>query len=107
LRENGQVEDVIGFGNQEKLIYDLQAVDNASEVSAAYADNRICVTVPKVVAEQFANTEQVSLRGEQRTDLESALEILIEKDFKCIHKAEADNADAFPNPLAEAAHEQR
>ena len=40
--------------------------------------------------------------GEQPIERDAVLTILVEKDFQCLHKTEAEkDPDAFPHPLAE------
>jgi hypothetical protein len=104
LRQNAHVEDAIDFGSK-KLIYILVAESDAQCISAIYDDERIRVVAPRAAVEQFADTDQVSLEAEQRLASGASLQILVEKDFKCIHKPESEDSDAYPNPLASQAAE--
>lgn len=104
LRQNAQVEDSIDFGNR-KLIYILHVVTTAPRISAVYDNDCIRIEAPRAAVEQFADTDQVSLEAEQPLASGRSLQILVEKDFKCIHKAEGEDADAYPNPLASQAAE--
>ena len=49
----------------------------------------------------WASSDQVGIEGEQVIDNQTSLRILIEKDFACIDATDEQNADTFPNPLAE------
>ena len=98
LRQSAEVEDAIHFG-ADQLQYAV-AVGNGV-VRATYAGNRIRVEIPRRAADEFTNTDLVSVEGEQSLPSGTRLQILIEKDFKCIHKESPGDADAYPNPLAE------
>jgi len=47
------------------------------------------------VAKNWLETDQTGIEAAT-----SSLRILIEKDFQCLHRASAEDADGFPNPLA-------
>ena len=51
----------------------------------------------------LATTDRVSIEGVQQQPGGRTLDILIEKDFKCIHKSDDANEDSYPNPLASTA----
>jgi hypothetical protein len=52
--------------------------------------------VPHQVAQHWAESDEVGITGGDGT-----LEIIIEKDFQCMHKGvDARDPEAFPNPLA-------
>lgn len=65
----------------------------------AYAGGEILLRLPTSLIAGWAETAEVSLRLEQRVDDDATLQILVEKDFVCLH-GDDDNADAFPNPAA-------
>ena len=74
------------------------ALETSGErIGAAFESGRMTVSIPHAIALEWANTEEVSLRG-----CEGGVEILVEKDFACLVPREGEeNPDAFPNPLAE------
>jgi hypothetical protein len=111
--KTGRVEETIEFGasSPARLSYILEADKNARQIAVHYADNQITVTVPKKAAQNWVESELVTLMSEQpiynaeqngtdKNDAsENVLRILIEKDFVCLdRKDDPDNADAFPHP---------
>jgi hypothetical protein len=99
--EHGRVVEHIRFRPGEYMTYALEASDVVDHLAARYEDERITVRVPSAWVAGWVETDAVSLEGTQPIEGEAALEILIEKDFKCLHGPESRiDADAFPNPLA-------
>ena len=100
LRPGSWIEESITFNLEERLWYCLEVATGVKDVCARFEDNRIRVIIPADVAATFAGTDQVSISSQRQGDFSSALEILIEKDFKCLHGSEPQDDDAFPNPRA-------
>ena len=92
----GRVNDSIRFPAGGVLSYTVERTPAASVVEAAYNHGEIRIRVPHQVAQQWAESDEVGINGG-----DGALEIVIEKDFQCMHKgADARDPEAFPNPLA-------
>jgi len=99
--ESGSISAVTPFGGGRTLTYTLQSSDTADAVTASFEDARISVNVPRAMAHHWASTDDVGIRVDQEAGGE-LLQILIEKDFQCLHKENARrNADAYPHPLQE------
>lgn len=106
--KTGRVTETIHFGASAhvQLSYILETDSEAKQITARYGDNRITVTVPGDTAQNWVESEKVSLKAVQPIEsdkpdsaTENFLTILIEKDFVCLdRKDDADNADAFPHP---------
>ena len=94
------ISDTIEFGNS-MLTYVLSVSQDLNSVRAKYVSDTIEVQVPRALALDWAGTDRVSIAGEQLLDSGTRLQLLIEKDFKCVHNSKYANADAYPNPLAE------
>ncbi len=75
------------------LGYALVVGTEFAEIGADFNGDGIDVRVPALIAAQWAGSGDVSLEGSA-----GAVSILVEKDFQCLHKSNAENADAFPNP---------
>jgi hypothetical protein len=100
--EKGLVEEAIefGFAPPRRLIYALQTVATAEKVGAAFDDNRLSVSIPKLEAEKWTSTNQISIEARQSLGDDKYLRILIEKDFACLEtRLGEDESDAFPHPL--------
>jgi hypothetical protein len=102
--ESGSVEDRIEFGGESNphLSYAVKTEGGAEKVSAKFEDGRISVIIPQAVADEWSQTEQVGIRGEQNLPSGKTLRILIEKDFACLTpRPEEDESDNFPHPKSE------
>jgi len=93
------ISDSLEFGSGQAFTYRLTAGDQLTATSAPHV---ISIVVPLTLAQEWTNSQQVSMEGELQLDSGKTLQILVEKDFKCIHKGEDTNQDAYPNPLAES-----
>jgi hypothetical protein len=77
--------------------YSLTPLAQNSDISAEFSKGKLSITVPKKTAEEWANSDLVSLSKESA----NGLTVLIEKDFQCLHKRpDEDESQNFPNPMA-------
>ena len=101
LARGERIENATQFPGGARLVYALSTADIATlraTLRATFADGRIDVIVPRARAANWADSEEVSINGSQRTD-EGALGLLIEKDFECLLPREGeDPTDRYPNP---------
>jgi hypothetical protein len=95
LHDSGRVESAVRFPTGRDLRYVIECSPDAIEVSVDYACNSICVLLPHGVATTWAESSQVSIVGSRHPNVE----VLIEKDFKCLHKPAERDPDAYPHPL--------
>lgn len=65
-----------------------------------YQENEIGVSLPAAIAQQWAASEQVGIEEQLALEDEQTLHVLIEKDFQCLHRDEAEEPHQFPNPAA-------
>ena len=94
----GRVSGSIDFPGGKRLTYGI--VKGGDAMVASYEAQEIRVAVPDAVAAEWVGTEQVGLTARVATG-GGELEIIIEKDFQCMHKGEAGkDPDAYPNPMA-------
>ena len=106
LRDRRRVAESIRFGPTpaEQLTYELEIKSDARLIDARFADNKITVRIPLLMAQNWIETELVALRSEPSIEndaSENDLKILIEKDFICLErKDDPDNNDAFPHPAS-------
>jgi hypothetical protein len=101
LADDGAVEESTAFGpsREQHFLYALRACSEKHGVSANFADGRMVVHVPKNVIHEWAATDLVSIHALQRAGGNDELQILIEKDFKCVDASSGESQeDAFPNP---------
>ena len=101
--EDGIVEEVIPVrdADGEAFSYRLIQSDSKAATSVTYANNCLTVSVPSVVGEKWAASEDVGIEASQPVDGLEELSILIEKDFACLTRRTGDDdKDAFPHPAA-------
>lgn len=100
LENIGVVENTTDFGLGAQLLYKLE-IGLHDCLEAIYSDDCIRVFVPKVMAQRWMQTDEITLQGEKSLDSGAQLKILLEKDFACLNPRQGDeNMDAFPNPAA-------
>jgi hypothetical protein len=92
----GLVESAIRFPMGRELCYSVASLPYATEVSVDYLDDSIFVALPSPVVTEWAGSGRVTIEGPP----DSGVQILVEKDFQCLHKPSERDPDAFPNPLA-------
>jgi hypothetical protein len=99
LMETGRIEETIHFGLNEgaRLTYALEHAQQSSPLLVRYGPQEMAVVVCLDDARRWASTQEVGLYGEVLTS-GGVLEVAIEKDFSCLDKSDAENADRFPNP---------
>jgi hypothetical protein len=99
LLKTGRIEETIHFGPAEdaKLTYALEHASHSSEMTLRHQPLEVAVVIPTKDAQEWAQSEQVSLYGAVGAG-DRRLELVVEKDFACLDKSEAENQDTYPNP---------
>ena len=99
LRDNGVVSARTGFPGSREFQYRVESSPASVIPGAFFSDNVVTVRLPETTVLAWANSEQVSIAGEQRLDDGEQLMILVEKDFACLapRKGE-DETDMFEHP---------
>lgn len=90
------IEDKTEFVNSA-FYYALNTKEHGSIV-AEFADGKLVVSIPAALAREWTTTSLVSLHGEMETSNGKKLDILIEKDFKCLDDVMEDQSDHYENP---------
>jgi len=96
LRDCGRVESSIEFAPGRTLAYVLEGSPHATSVTASFDGGTILVAAPAPLITEWAESDQVTIEG----SLQAGVQLLIEKDFQCLHKPNHHDPDAYPNPLA-------
>ncbi len=99
LRSTGRVSATTSFPEGRRLEYALQCGDDGGQLAATMNGGLITVHVPAAVALEWAESDQVSLSGQQVLDDGASLTLLVEKDFACLAPREGeDESDMYPHP---------
>jgi hypothetical protein len=94
LGQNGHVEECIQFSPDRTLWYSVESAE-VPAASASLEGSLIQVTLPRTEVNQWIETDQTGIEA-----MQGSLRLLIEKDFKCMHRDSVEDADSFPNPSA-------
>ncbi|HWI94267.1 MAG TPA: hypothetical protein VNT20_23500 [Flavisolibacter sp.] len=99
LAEKKIVKEVISFGEEEKyqLQFVLQIVNE--EFSLEQKTTFIQLNIPENIAAEWASTELVGFEQNIRTAKGKEINILVEKDFKCLTRSDEEEVDSYPNPM--------
>ena len=102
LIQSGRVEETIyfGAGDDARLTYALEHSPQTATTTLRYAPQEVTVVVASREAYQWAESHNVGLYGGTNTT-HGPLELSVEKDYACLDKNDAANADTFPNPAGE------
>lgn len=103
LLAQGRIEETIRFAAEQDaaLTYALELAELPAELSLRFDPREVVVVLSRQLAREWSAGDQVTLAG--KIDVGSGdLELLIEKDFACIDRADRENEDTFPNPKAGA-----
>jgi len=99
LRDNGMVSAKTGFPGGRDFGYVVESSPASVNPGAVLSDSTVTVRLPETSVLAWANSEQVSIVGEQRLTEGDTLSILVEKDFACLAPREGeDESDMFPHP---------
>lgn len=98
LATSGRAADCIDFGSEATLAYRIVATTVAAP-TAEFRGSEIVVSLPETEVRKLAETDLVSIRGEQPLAAGETLKILVEKDFEClVPRPGEDPRDLFDNP---------
>jgi hypothetical protein len=101
LRDTGVVLARTGFPGGREFRYAVESSPASVSPGAVLSENTMTVRLPEATVRAWANSEQVSMRGEQQHKNGDMLSILVEKDFACLAPREGeDESDMYPHPGA-------
>jgi hypothetical protein len=95
LRDSLCVESFIEFARGRTLVYLLEGSSHAQTVTTTFDGQAVRVVVPIQVMKKWIESDQVSIKTKSPT----GVQLLIEKDFQCLHKSDEQDRDAYPHPL--------
>ena len=104
LRDVGLVSARTGFPGGREFQYAVESSPASVSPGAFFSDSVVTVRLPETAVLAWANSEQVSIAGEQLLDDGVPLSILVEKDFACLAPRDGeDESDMYPHPNADEA----
>ncbi|HEA28431.1 MAG TPA: hypothetical protein ENH91_00295 [Leeuwenhoekiella sp.] len=104
-----EVEQVCATGNYEEYTafdsdcfsYGVTVKEDIEYLTADFTGKRITLYLPKQFIEKWQNTDRVGFEHTMLLKNGKSLFLLLEKDFVCMDDTREDQADNYPNPLAE------
>ena len=97
--DTGRAEDRIAFGQGSALVYAVEKAD-VPALSVRLEGSTVTVLIPSADAADWTDSDRVGLEAELHTD-DGTLHVLVEKDFKCLHRPpKEDESDNYPHPAA-------
>ncbi|MDO6438395.1 hypothetical protein Q4534_13320 [Cyclobacterium sp. 1_MG-2023] len=102
LSETNEIKEELKFPSPySSFIYILKASTDENPLSITFENEQISISLPSSEIKEWANTEQVGIAKTQVLPDGTHLQLLIEKDFQCLHKRPGENeTDNYPNPQA-------
>ena len=97
LASDGAVAETTHFPGNGVLQYAVRQDAGAKAISARAGNGSIEILLPNNMAAAWATGEEVGLYADVPAGA-ATLAIAVEKDFACLDREDADNADAYPNP---------
>lgn len=99
LWRTGVCREAIDFPGGARFEYSLIASGNGS-INAAFSAGVVSVSIPKDQLAAWHGSDQVTIRAAVDIEPGQTLQVLIEKDFRCIdERVDEDQSDSFANPL--------
>ena len=102
LSEKNEIKEELKFPSPyPSFIYNLKASAKEKFLSITFVQGEISISLPLSEVKDWANTEQIGIAKTQSLEDGINLQLLVEKDFQCLHKRPGENeTDNFPNPQA-------
>lgn len=92
LKATGRVEEGVGVGN---FRFRLEIWPGAKTMRAAFMDGLVSVYLPEGQAAEWMDSDQVGMEALWTSDTGAAVQLLVEKDFPCVHTPEEDLDNTF------------
>ena len=100
LLKDGRVEEAICLGPEEEshLSYALEHNVRTKSVTVRFDPPALSVALPTSEVERWVDSDRVGIYATLDLGPRGTLDLIIEKDFACLHATDEENRDAFPNP---------
>lgn len=87
------IEESTFFGDSV-FKYSLQAIGNSDILTAKFESGEMKVFIPSSFIKDWNNNDTVGFNSSP----DASLQIIVEKDFKCLDETTEDQSDNFENP---------
>lgn len=98
--DKGRIEEKVQFavGEDACLTYAMEWESGPESVDVRYQSCEVVVVLPREIALAWAGSEQVGIYAAVAIGSFGSLKVVVEKDFACLDRSDADNEDTFPHP---------
>lgn len=101
LHGSGLLTAATHFAGGSRFEYSVESTPASVAPGATFEGARLLVRVPESAVAAWAESDEVTIRGEQPLDDGGTLVILVEKDFACLAPRDGeDESDMFEHPEA-------
>ena len=95
VRHGQPVESFIEFAPGRSLVYRLEGWVSAETMAATFDGSAVRVTIPMEQMTEWVESDQVGVEAVSQT----GVQLLVEKDFQCLHRSAELEPDAYSYPL--------
>ncbi len=95
--EIGSFEETTDFGHR-KFTYALKAKEGIEVMEADFIDDTIILYLEKAKSNDWYNNNRVGFHHMYKTESNTEISLLLEKDFICMDERVEDQSDNYPNP---------
>ena len=98
--ETGRIEEVVHFaeGVDACFRYALECESGLEQIEVRSKACEVTVVLPGEVAVSWRDSEEVGIYATVSVGQHGTLDVVVEKDFACLDRSDADNQDTFPHP---------
>ncbi len=97
LASGQPVEQATAFSSNDRLVCSIVSSSEPA-VLATFTAGQLTLRLPADQIRRWAASDQVSITAQQRIDEARSMQILVEKDFECLHPGHESDPGAYPNP---------
>ena len=98
--EKGLLTEIISFGEEEQdQLRFILCTDSNDIFSLKKTASTIELSIPKTIAAKWVNSDSVGFEERVRANKGKEINILVEKDFKCLTRSDEEEAGSYPNPM--------
>ena len=100
LRAGQRLEETLRFSADATLTYVLTNLADSKAIRVDFTGREILVAIPEERVQAWATTEEVGIYDRIDAGAGCTLELLVEKDFACLDRSEAETLGTFDHPKA-------
>lgn len=89
------IETAVHFPDGQAFSWELILDEEATDMTARFADGRISLLVPGAMAYTWMDTEEVGIECFHPLEGGASLHLIVEKDFPCKTRPDEDKNDFF------------